>query len=128
MASKQGLTQARITLSPASLGEIRISLSQTSSGLVARVVADHPEAVRTLLENGGELRRSLEANGTTLLRLDISASDQPGAQSGASHEARSQSQTQMTIDQNDPADEIEPAVGELAGVSASGASLVDVLA
>ena len=41
---------------------------------------------------------------------------------------RAISQTKMTIDQNDPADEIEPAVGELAGVSASGASLVDVLA
>jgi flagellar hook-length control protein FliK len=78
LASRQGYSQARIQLSPPELGDIRIHLQQTADGLVARVVADHASAAQTLQHGGAELRRSLEAAGLPLLRLDIESSDQRG--------------------------------------------------
>ncbi|MGC9220640.1 MAG: flagellar hook-length control protein FliK [Solirubrobacteraceae bacterium] len=75
-SSQAGISTARITLSPASLGGITISLSQTAGGLVARVIADHPEAAQVLAQNAPDLKRSLEQTGMPVLRLDISAGGQ----------------------------------------------------
>jgi flagellar hook-length control protein FliK len=94
-ANHAGISSARISLTPASLGGIKISLTQTPDGLVARVATDHPETAQTLQQSAGDLRRSLEAGGMTLLRLDIGSSgqqslpgftgsDQNGSQSGGS--------------------------------------------
>jgi flagellar hook-length control protein FliK len=82
LATRQGAARARIQLNPASLGSIRIHLTRTGDGLIARVIAERPEAAQALQQNGADLRRSLEATGLPLLRLDIEASDQrrPGAQ------------------------------------------------
>lgn len=77
-ANQAGVSAARISLSPESLGGITISLSQTREGLIARVAAEHPEAAQTLQQNAGELKRSLEATGMPLLRLDIGSSGQQG--------------------------------------------------
>jgi flagellar hook-length control protein FliK len=75
MAAKgAGVTQARIELSPESLGDIQIHLQHTADGIVARVITAHPEAARTLQAGSDDLKRSLEQNGTALLRLDISTS------------------------------------------------------
>jgi len=92
--NQAGVSSARISLSPAELGGIKISLSQTPAGLVARVVADHPEATQTLQQAAGDLKRTLESSGLPLLRLDISSSgdqslgsfrgsDQDGTNSGS---------------------------------------------
>jgi flagellar hook-length control protein FliK len=75
-ANQAGISSARISLSPESLGGIKISLSQTPDGLIARVATDHPETAQTLQQNIGDLRRSLEAGGMSLLRLDIGSSGQ----------------------------------------------------
>jgi flagellar hook-length control protein FliK len=75
MAARQGSSSARIQLSPASLGGLQIHLQRTVDGLVARVIAEHPEAAQTLAQNGDDLRRSLQQSGMTLLRLDIESSD-----------------------------------------------------
>lgn len=75
-ANSAGVSSARISLEPASLGGIKISLSQTPDGLVARVATDHPEAAQTLQQSAGELRRSLESSGMSLLRLDIGSAGQ----------------------------------------------------
>jgi flagellar hook-length control protein FliK len=77
--SRQGLTQARLNLTPDSLGGVKVVLTQTDNGLVARVIADHPEAAQSLAASAGELRRSLEANGTTLVSLEFGTGDGPGA-------------------------------------------------
>jgi flagellar hook-length control protein FliK len=88
-----GISTARISLKPEALGGIRISLSQTPDGLVARVATDHPEAAQALQQSAADLRRTLEASGMSLLRLDIggsgqqaltgfSGSDQNGSQAG----------------------------------------------
>ncbi|MGO9959933.1 MAG: flagellar hook-length control protein FliK [Solirubrobacteraceae bacterium] len=79
---RDGNAQARITLAPASLGAIQIHLQRTPDGVIARVIADHPEAARLLAAHSDELRRSLEAGGTKLLSLDIESSDKQGTPAG----------------------------------------------
>ena len=56
LATRQGLSQARIALAPAELGEIRIHLSQSASGLVARLAADTSAGAQALNEGRAELR------------------------------------------------------------------------
>jgi flagellar hook-length control protein FliK len=75
-ANQAGVSTARITLSPESLGGIKISLAQTPDGLIARVATDHPETAMTLQQSAGDLKRSLEDSGMALLRLDIGSSGQ----------------------------------------------------
>ena len=82
-ANQAGVSSARITLTPESLGGIKISLTQTPEGLIARVSTDHPEAAATLQQSAGDLKRSLEESGMPLLRLDIGSSGQQGQSSFA---------------------------------------------
>ncbi|HEX5225006.1 MAG TPA: flagellar hook-length control protein FliK [Solirubrobacteraceae bacterium] len=78
LAARQGLSQARIALEPEELGQVRIHLTQTRDGLIARVAADSPEAARALLSGRGELAHSLRSLGSSLLSLDISSSGEQG--------------------------------------------------
>jgi flagellar hook-length control protein FliK len=78
LAARQGVSRARIALQPAELGAIRVHLSQSSDGLIARLTADTPAAAQALLSARAELHHSLSTLGTTLLRLEIGSSDQPG--------------------------------------------------
>jgi flagellar hook-length control protein FliK len=131
LAARQGASQARIQLSPAELGGIRILLSQTTEGLVARVVAEHAAAAQTLQQHGAELRRSLESTGVPLLRLDIEASGErsgsanepfwSGARSGQS--GQSNSNDPGNADLQDEASAVEPVAVEL-----SNGAIVNVLA
>ncbi len=130
MAARQGASQARIQLSPAELGGIRIQLSQTADGLVARVVAEHGAAAQTLQQHGAELRRSLESAGVSLLRLDIEAS---GERSGSANEpfwsgARAGSQSHSSNPGNDPDLEGEVTEPQPVAVELSNGAIVNVLA
>lgn len=77
-AAERGVTQARISLNPRELGGIHVHLRHTADGLVARVVAEHGHAAQLLEQAGAELRRSLETQGVTLLRLDIGTHGEQG--------------------------------------------------
>jgi flagellar hook-length control protein FliK len=77
-AAERGVTHARISLAPRELGSIEVHLRQTADGLVARVVAEHATAAQLLQDAGADLRRQLESQGLTLLRLDIGASGEQG--------------------------------------------------
>jgi flagellar hook-length control protein FliK len=79
-AAERGVAHARIALSPRELGGIEIQLKQTADGLLARVVAEHQAVAQLLHTAGAELRRSLEAQGLTLLQLDVGT---PGDERGA---------------------------------------------
>jgi flagellar hook-length control protein FliK len=72
LGSARGVTHARMSLRPAELGGIEIRLQQTSTGLVASVVADGREAAQALQQAGHDLQRRLESQGIELQRLDIS--------------------------------------------------------
>jgi flagellar hook-length control protein FliK len=76
MGARDGISVARIELSPESLGAIQIHLQHTPDGIIARVVTEHPEAAQTLSQSGDDLKRQLQQNGTALLRLDIESSGQ----------------------------------------------------
>jgi flagellar hook-length control protein FliK len=80
LTARQGLTQARIALQPEELGEIRINLTQTAQGLLARVTAESPAAAQALAAAHAQLRQSLSSLGINLTRLDIGHHD--SAQSG----------------------------------------------
>ncbi len=82
LAARQGLSQARISLQPEELGEIRINLTQTAQGLLARVTAESPAAAQALAAAHAQLRQSLSSLGINLTRLDIGHHD-PSAQSGS---------------------------------------------
>jgi flagellar hook-length control protein FliK len=77
LAARQGLTQARISLQPEELGEIRINLTQTAQGLLARVSAESPAAAQALAAAHTQLRQSLSSLGINLTRLDIGHHDSP---------------------------------------------------
>ena len=88
-AARQGFSAARISLSPAELGGVRIELTETSDGLTARVIADHPAAAQVLAQSAGELRSTLSSLGITLAHLDIGTSaDHAGAGTGDSAASR----------------------------------------
>ncbi len=90
LATRQGLSQARIALAPAELGEIRIHLSQSASGLVARLTADTSAGAQALNEGRAELRSSLSSLGLSAMHLDTSA-----FQSGAHGQAHQSAQRSL---------------------------------
>jgi flagellar hook-length control protein FliK len=84
--ASNGVTLARIALSPPELGVIHVQLTQTDGGVIARVVADHATTAAVLQQADGELRQALEASGVQLLGLDIGASDQQAGGGGRASE------------------------------------------
>ncbi|HYM67884.1 MAG TPA: flagellar hook-length control protein FliK, partial [Patescibacteria group bacterium] len=133
MAARQGVTQARIALQPQELGDIRIHLSQTADGLLARITADTPAAAQALAEGRGELHQSLSSLGVSLLRLDIGslgqweARDRGDRFSGRPDDpgASSRSAAPEEVESGEMVGETVPAGGP-AGLAGGG--LVDVLA
>ena len=83
LVARQGLTQARISLQPEELGEIRINLTQTAQGLLARVTAESPAAAQALAAAHPQLRQSLSSLGINLTRLDIGHHDLSTQSGGA---------------------------------------------
>ncbi|HEX4465787.1 MAG TPA: flagellar hook-length control protein FliK [Solirubrobacteraceae bacterium] len=131
LASRQGTAQARIALRPAELGGVRVHLSQTEDGLMARLTADTPAAAAALSAGRGELHQSLSSLGLSLLRLDIGTSAQSSAghgdarrdaaETGGRSGARTTAAAQVN-EQEAPADAAAPVVASVGG------GLVDVLA
>lgn len=138
LATRQGLSQARIALAPEELGEIRIHLSQSAQGLIARVTADTPAAAQALAEGHAELRQSLHSLGLTALHMDTSAFDQAGTQQrdGRAHEpftftSASDSRQSSSADGEEDHDATAAsatATSDMAVPVPSNGALVDVLA
>ncbi len=82
LAAGQGLTQVRIALEPEGLGEIRIHLTQTAQGLLARISAETPVAAQALAAAHAELHQSLSSLGLNLARLNIGRHGGATAQDG----------------------------------------------
>jgi hypothetical protein len=82
-ASDRGVTRARIALRPVELGGVDVLVHHSAEGLTARVVAESPEAAQLLQQAAGELRRSFDALGLTLLRVDVGTSGDREEAAGA---------------------------------------------
>ncbi|HUA47916.1 MAG TPA: flagellar hook-length control protein FliK [Solirubrobacteraceae bacterium] len=121
--SSQGATQARIELSPPSLGTIRIQLQRTDSGVTAHVVTDHAATADTLSQGGDDLKRQLANAGVNLLSLNI---ESRGGGNGA--QSQGQASTSGSTQATDP-DQIDvDADASQPSTSVPGSALVNVLA
>ncbi len=140
LAARQGLSQARIALQPEELGEIRIYLTQSASGLVARVTAQTPAAAQALAAGHSELRQSLSSIGLSLTRLDVGhldlATANGGQHGGGAHErthgqapARLSAPTSHSTAADEPQDPETDlaAAAQRSSASGLGGALVDVL-
>ncbi len=142
LAARQGLAQARISLQPEELGEIRINLTQTAQGLLARVTAESPAAAQALAAAHAQLRESLSS--LNLARLDIGHHDpaqsggaeangngQGGAARGEGFSGGRPSRSTAIAAPTDPETETDSPVAEVPTPSMTAPStgaLIDVLA
>ena len=126
LSVRQGSSQARIALSPAELGDIRIHLSQTSEGLTARVTAGTAAAAQALAQGRPELQQALSSLGLSLLGLDIGLSGhgaagqgsmQSGSRGTSAEGKASEDESAEAINENEQGPE-GPAKGELVDVLA----------
>ncbi len=129
IASRQGIARARIALEPEALGQIRIHLTQTREGILARVSADTPEAARALMAGHSDLAESLRSLGTSLLSLDIgSFSHQQAGEQGTGAAGSGDGSTRAA---DEGESQTNNQTGTAEGTAASPASprgaLVDVL-
>jgi flagellar hook-length control protein FliK len=140
LAAREGVTQARIALAPPELGEIRINLTQTASGLLARVTAGSATALQALAAGHAELRQSLSSLGVELTNLSIGHHEQAATHGEGAAEQRREGATSAgetsrrgshtTNEQGDPLSE-DPQAAQETSISPSTAqrgALVDVLA
>lgn len=125
LASRQGAAQAQISLEPAELGAVRIHLTQTAEGLVARVSAETVVGAQAIASGQSELHNTLSSLGISLLRLDVGSFTQEQAQAGEQSQQRAQQPARSTSGTGPEIASTSPA----STVSLSSTSaLVDVLA
>lgn len=91
-----GTKNLTITLYPEHLGKLTVSVTQTSDGMIARIIAGTKTA-KDLLESGiGQLRNDLAAQGVTIGQIDVSRQ----WQSAAAGESRHMNQQQPNQNQS----------------------------
>jgi flagellar hook-length control protein FliK len=115
LALRRGSAQARLTLSPPALGSLRVNLSQTPGGLVARVSADSAAGAQALISGQADLRASLGSLGIALLHLDIGGRGHQQALGGRRPRARSAADPLEAAASAEPAAETEAVHSTLAG-------------
>jgi flagellar hook-length control protein FliK len=125
LADQRGFSHARLALNPPELGGVEVLLRSSSSGVIASLTADTPEAARLLEAGASDLRRQLEAQGIDLLRVDVGvAGDRRAATGGDDGSARSGDGARPTAAAADkPADPLPAHRIELGG-----GVLIDVIA
>ena len=128
LASRQGAAQAQISLEPAELGAVRIHLTQTNEGLVARVSAETAAGAQAIASGQSELHNTLSSLGISLLRLDVGSFTQQQAQAGGQSPQRSQQQPAPSTLANEQAEEIDAANPTSTVSLSSTSALIDVLA
>ncbi|HJS96008.1 MAG TPA: flagellar hook-length control protein FliK, partial [Solirubrobacteraceae bacterium] len=129
LGARQGATQARIELSPASLGTIRIQLHRTDDGVTAHVVTDSAATANTLSQNGGDLRRSLQSAGVNLLSLNIEARGEGNAPTqDRAHDSSPRSRAGARATQIDAIGETDLSHAQTTSAALPEGTLVNVLA
>ena len=128
LATRQGFSQARIALSPEALGAIRIHISQSSQGLVARITADTAAAAQALADGHAELRQSLSSLGLTALHLGGSAFNGAALQQRNEQSHHGQFVPSSHSRSADPDIEEEQAAAQSSEEALSNGTHVDVLA
>jgi len=126
VTAQNGGATARITLHPQELGAVEIHLRYQADGVTATIRADNPQAAQTLQQAAPDLRRALEAQGLTLLNLDVRDRNGQAADGDAPRRRQNSSNGQQEDGAPD-GDEIA-AVGIGSVRTPAAGSQVDVLA
>jgi flagellar hook-length control protein FliK len=71
VAVRNGQTDAHITLRPAELGTVNITLRYENGGVSAMLTADTAQAFEALAQAASDLRRGLEQQGVNVLGLEV---------------------------------------------------------
>jgi flagellar hook-length control protein FliK len=109
---------------PEELGTVEIRLHYGADGISATVHADNPQAAQTLQQAAPDLRRALEAQGMTLLSLDVG--DGKGQEPADPNPSR-RNRGGASADDGDENDEIAGVALDPQRLPAAG-SQIDVLA
>jgi flagellar hook-length control protein FliK len=134
----RGATTARLHLKPEALGGVDVHLRQTAQGLDVRLSADGAEAARALTQAAEGLRRQLESQGVTVLRLEIAdgttadarggdAAGRDGQAPGSDGRTGAASRTRVDVETGDDATTL-PSTTTATTLALPDGALVDVLA
>jgi len=108
---------------------MRIHLSQTAAGLLARITADTPVASQALAQGRAELHRSLSSLGVSLVRFELGSFGQSHEHAPRSGAAPAELRgSRAPEEEADDPSQGTPNGAPAGAVSARTGSLVDVLA
>jgi flagellar hook-length control protein FliK len=93
-----GAATARISLHPADLGGVRITMRVHDGTVAATLAAESPAAAQALAQTASDLRRSLEGQGLQIASLDVHVAGDGPASSGDRRRAPDLEQAMQNTD------------------------------
>jgi flagellar hook-length control protein FliK len=127
VTATQGGASATIVLHPQELGTVEIRLHYGDDGITATVHAENPQAAQTLQQAAPDLRRALQAQGMTLLQLDVRDGREQPADGRPASGGRTKGGSSAAADGDDEVAAVEGVSVDPSRLPAPGSS-VDVLA
>ena len=128
VAVRQGHTDARITLRPPELGEVKITLRYEGGGVSALLTADSGKAVEVLAQASADLRRSLEQQGLSVHGLDVRLAGDDARESAAGRDANQPVPAPFAGYRDDDPDHDQQPESTAAPTRIAGTGRIDVLA
>jgi flagellar hook-length control protein FliK len=102
-----GSATARISLHPADLGGVRITMRVHDGAVAATLTAETEAAAQTLVQTASDLRRSLEGQGLQITALDVHVAGDGPASSGDRRQASDLAQAMSSTDGTAPEDAVD---------------------
>jgi flagellar hook-length control protein FliK len=102
-----GSATARISLHPADLGGVRITMRVHDGAVAATLTAETEAAAQTLVQTASDLRRSLEGQGLQITSLDVHVAGDGPASSGDRRQASDLAQAMSSTDGTAPEDAVD---------------------
>ena len=123
---QNGAATARISLHPADLGGVRITMRVHDGTVAATLAAETPAAAQALTQTASDLRRSLESQGLQIASLDVHVAGDGPASNGERRQASDLAQAMGTTDRATSEEDVVDITTELHLVPLG--TQVDVLA
>ena len=123
---QNGSAMARISLHPADLGGVRITMRVHDGAVSATLAAETPAAAQALTQTASDLRRSLEGQGLQIASLDVHVAGDGPASSGDRRQASDLARAMSTTTDRAASDDVVDITSELHLVPLG--TQVDVLA
>jgi flagellar hook-length control protein FliK len=123
---QNGGATARISLHPADLGGVRITMRVHDGTVAATLAAETPAAAQALAQTASDLRRSLESQGLQIASLDVHVAGDGPASNGERRQASDLAQAMGTTDRATSEEDVVDITTELHLVPLG--TQVDVLA